>query len=82
MIAFRRAHPILSKEQFYSDADIHWFAPQGGLPDWADPKVKQFACLVYEDEQQALCMMFNAGDAAINFSLPPLATGNLLVSGR
>ncbi len=30
MIAFRRAHPILSKEQFYTDAEIHWFGPQGG----------------------------------------------------
>jgi len=27
MIAFRRAHPILSKEQFYTDAEIHWFGP-------------------------------------------------------
>ena len=30
MIAFRRAHPVLSKEQFYTDAEIQWFAPQGG----------------------------------------------------
>ena len=33
MIAFRRAHPILSKEQFYTDAEIQWFGPQGGLPN-------------------------------------------------
>ena len=39
MIAFRRAHPILSKEQFYTDAEIHWFGPHGGLPNWADPKI-------------------------------------------
>ena len=73
MIAFRRAHPILSRDQFYSDADIHWFAPQGGLPDWADPKQKQFACLIHENEQHALFLMFNAGDAAIDFDLPPVA---------
>jgi isoamylase len=73
MIALRSAHPILSKEQFYTDADIHWFGPQGGLPDWADPKQKQFACLIHEDEQHALFLMFNAGDAAIDFSLPPIA---------
>lgn len=70
MIAFRRDHPVLSREQFYSDADIHWFAPHGGLSDWTDPKVKQFACLIHEDEQHALCMMFNAGDDAIDFGLP------------
>jgi isoamylase len=59
-----------NREEFYSDADIHWFAPQGGLPGWADPKVKQFGCLIHEDEQQALFLMFNAGDAAIDFDLP------------
>ena len=67
MIAFRRAHPVLSKEQFYTDAEIHWFGPQGGLPDWADPKEKQFACLIHEDEQRALCLMFNAGTDAVDF---------------
>ena len=52
MIAFRRAHPILSKEQFYTDAEIHWFSPHGDLPHWTDPKEKQFACLIHEDEQE------------------------------
>ena len=72
MIAFRRAHPILSKEQFYTDDEIHWFGPQGGLPNWTDPKAKQFACLIYEDEQHALCLMFNAGADAVEFGLPPV----------
>ncbi len=72
LIAFRRAHPILSKEQFYTDAEIHWVGSQGGLPNWADPKEKQFACLIPEDEQTALCLMFNAGIDAVDFRLPPL----------
>lgn len=72
MIAFRRARPVLSKEQFYSDAEIHWFGSHGGLPDWADPKQKQFACLIHEGEQSALYLMFNAGADAIDFSLPPV----------
>jgi len=75
MIAFRRAHPMLSKEQFYSDADIHWFGPQGGLPDWADPKAKQFACLIQEGDHRALCLMFNAGTDALDFALPLLLPG-------
>jgi glycogen operon protein len=75
MIAFRRAHPILSKEQFYTDAEIQWFGPQGGLPNWADPKEKQFACLIHEDEQRALCLMFNAGADAVDFGLPPVLPG-------
>jgi glycogen operon protein len=75
MIAFRRAHPILSKEQFYTDAEIHWFGPQGGLPNWADPKEKQFGCLIHEDEQRELCLMFNAGPNAVDFGLPPVLPG-------
>jgi isoamylase len=75
MIAFRRAHPILSKEQFYTDAEIHWFGSQGGLPNWADPKEKQFACLIHEDEQSALHLMFNAGADAVDFGLPPALPG-------
>ncbi len=75
MIAFRRAHPILSKEQFYTDAEIHWFGPQGGLPNWADPKCKQFACLIHENEQDRLYLMFNAGTEETDFGLPPLPPG-------
>ena len=70
MIAFRRAHPVLSKEQFYTDAGIQWFGPQGGSPDWADTNEKHFACLIHEDEQRALCLMFNAGADAVDFHLP------------
>ena len=72
MIAFRRAHPILSKEQFYTDAGIHWFGPAGGLPNWTDPKEKRFGCLVHEDEQSALCLLCNAGADAVDFRLPPI----------
>jgi isoamylase len=75
MIAFRRVHPILSKEEFYTDAEIHWFGAHGGLPDWADPKQKQFACLIHEDEQRALYLMFNAGADAVDFGLPPAPPG-------
>jgi glycogen operon protein len=75
MIAFRRAHPVLSKEQFYTGTEIQWFGPQGGLPEWADAKANQFACLIHEDEQKALCLMFNAGLDAVDFSLPSIMAG-------
>ena len=32
MIAFRRAHPVLRKEAFYTDDEIKWFGPQGSCP--------------------------------------------------
>ncbi|MGA3268153.1 MAG: glycogen debranching protein GlgX [Verrucomicrobiota bacterium] len=75
MIAFRRAHPVLSKEQFYTDAEIHWFGPQGGLPKWTDSKEKHFACLIHEDEQRALFLVFNASADAVDFHLPPITHG-------
>jgi len=75
MIAFRRAHPILSKEQFYTDAEISWFGPQGGSPEWANPQAKQFACLIHEDGRDALCFVFNSGTEAVDFGLLPPPAG-------
>jgi glycogen operon protein len=72
MLAFRRAHSILSQEHFYTDDEIRWFSPQLGSPNWADPKCKQFACLIHGDGQDTLHLMFNAGTDAANFRLPPL----------
>lgn len=72
MIAFRRVHPMLSTEQFYTDAEIHWFGPHGDSPHWTDPNAKQFACLIHEDEPRALCLMFNAGAETVDFWLPPV----------
>jgi isoamylase len=75
MIAFRRTHPILSMERFYTDAEIHWFGRYGGAPNWADPKEKQLACLIQEDEQSDLYLMFNAGVDAVDFRLPAVSSG-------
>jgi glycogen operon protein len=75
LIAFRCAHPILSKEEFYTDAEIQWFGSQGGLPNWFDPKAKQLACLIYEDEPRKLYLMFNTDTNAVDCRLPPLPAG-------
>jgi len=75
MIAFRHVHPILSNERFYTDAEIHWFGPDGGLPNWADPKGKTLACLIQENQQDGLYLMFNAGADAVDFALPPALPG-------
>jgi len=75
MIAFRGAHPVLSKEQFYTDDQIQWFGPQGAPPNWTDSREKLVACLVHEDKQQALFLMFNAGYEAVDFNLPSALPG-------
>jgi glycogen operon protein len=70
MIAFRQAHPVLSREQFYTDAEIQWFGSQGGIPDWADPQRKTLTCLIRENGNDSLCLMFNAGSEETDFRLP------------
>ncbi|HUX25495.1 MAG TPA: hypothetical protein VMV87_12855, partial [Burkholderiales bacterium] len=75
LIALRGAHPILSKEQFYADAEIEWLGPQGGLPAWTDPKEKRFGCLLHEGGQNALCLLFNAGTEVADFRLPRTPDG-------
>ena len=76
MLAFRRAHPVLSEEHFYTDDEIRWLNPQLGSPKWADPKCKQFACRIHGDGQDILHLMFNAGTEVANFGLPPLPAGS------
>jgi len=75
MIAFRRAHPVLRKESFYTDADIKWFGANGATPDWADQRQKSFACLVSGEPDPDLFLMFNAGGRPIDFSIPALPPG-------
>jgi isoamylase len=75
MIAFRRAHPVLCEERFYTDADIRWFDPELGLPAWADPREKRLACLIHEAGGGALYLMFNAGADPASFRLPPASDG-------
>jgi len=70
MIAFRATHPVLSKEKFYTDAEIQWCDPKGTSPNWADPQEKQIACLVREDKQRLLFLMFNASERQVDFKLP------------
>jgi isoamylase len=75
MIAFRRAHTILSKERFYTEAEIQWFDQNGGLPDWSDPKARQLACLVHEEGFDMLYLIFNAGSIAVDFHVPAAPKG-------
>jgi isoamylase len=75
MIAFRRAHPVLRREEFYTDAEIKWFAPNSATPDWADPWQKSFACLILGQAEPDLFLLFNAGTSAIDFFIPALPAG-------
>lgn len=70
MIAFRRAHSVLRKEQFYRDTDIRWFGPRGGEPTWFDPAQKAFACVIFGESDPDLLLMFNAAFEPADFVIP------------
>ena len=77
MIAFRRAHPVLRREDFYMDGDIKWFAPNGATPDWTDQQQKSFACLILGQTEPDLFILFNAGTRSVDFSIPGLPAGKI-----
>ena len=81
MIAFRRAHPVLSEERFYTDTEIQWLGRAGGSPNWFDPKEKALACAIRESGQVSLLMMFNAGTNPADLCFPATAAGIPLASG-
>jgi glycogen operon protein len=77
MIAFRRAHPVLRKETFYTDTDLRWFAPNGGPLDWADQRQKAFACLVLGRTDPDLLLLFNAGANPVDCFIPASPSGKI-----
>ncbi len=77
MIAFRRAHPVLRREKFYTDEDLRWFGPDGATPHWADPWQKSFACLILGQTEPDLFLLFNADTRAVDFYLPALPSGKI-----
>ncbi|HUA15845.1 MAG TPA: glycogen debranching protein GlgX [Verrucomicrobiae bacterium] len=72
LIAFRRAHPVLRREVFYTDADIKCFAPRGDTPEWTDGRQKAFACRILGQAEPDLFLMFNADSRPIDFLIPDL----------
>jgi glycogen operon protein len=71
----RRAHPVLARQRFYTDAEISWFAPALTAPDWSDPRAKALGFLI-RDGQDALYLMFNAYDKPESFAIPSAPKGS------
>jgi len=69
LIAFRRANAVLRKPEFYTDADIHWFSPEGTTPAWHNPKEKRLGCMIRGGDRD-LCLLFNGSTASAAFELP------------
>jgi isoamylase len=72
VIALRRAHPVLSREEFYTPAEVSWLTATLGQPDWNDPDVRTLGCLIRDNAgQDSLYFMFNAEDKPMSFLIPP-----------
>jgi glycogen operon protein len=90
IIAFRKRHPCLRREQFFTGEDtdhngipdISWYGTTRGAPDWGAEN-KALACLIdgscketgAEKDDNDLYLMFNASEEPLTFCLPTLASG-------
>ena len=78
LIVFRQAHPVLSAEAFYTDADIRWHSPEGPVPNWHDPQERRLAChILGAEDAPDLYLMFNAGLREETFQLPTAPEGTV-----
>lgn len=75
LIEFRRAHPVLSGEQFYGQSEIVWFGAEGRDVQW-DGYENVLGCMVPETACKALCLLFNASFESRTFTLPRAPTGS------
>ena len=78
LIALRTAPPILRAETFYSDADVDWFGPEGGPPDWHGSD-NRLGCVV-RDSNAFLCLLFNAARDPCRFVMPTVGDGQWQVA--
>jgi isoamylase len=72
LIALRKAHPVLSAEAFYSEADIRWFGVDGRAPEWHG-RENRIGCMILEQvggSSSAICLLFNAAFRPCRFVLP------------
>ncbi|HVJ08375.1 MAG TPA: glycogen debranching protein GlgX [Acidisarcina sp.] len=76
MFAFRRTHPVLRREAFYTSQEIYWFHPSGENPNWFDSSQRCLACEILAEGGADLFLMFNAEGEAVSFVLPSRLSGS------
>jgi isoamylase len=85
MIAFRKSHPALRPQSWYSGADnngngmlqLQWYTPAGTVPDqayWNDPSNHSIAWEIdgteFGDSASAIYVAYNGWSGGVNFRLP------------
>jgi len=76
LIAFRKAHPVLSREEFYTPEEVSWFNASGLSPDWSAPD-PVLSCVIHDAKAtgDALCLLANAAEERVEFRIPPPPLG-------
>jgi glycogen operon protein len=69
-LSLRKRHAVLRHTAFYTERDTIWFSCEGTAPVWHRPEARQLGWLLLENDEPALCLLFNAGEQTSTFSLP------------
>jgi glycogen operon protein len=73
MIAFRRRHPMLSRDEFYELGEVHWLSRQGQPRNWANPTSTLAAHVrSHRAGDGELCLLFNASPETVVFRTPAI----------
>jgi glycogen operon protein len=72
MIAFRRRHPVLRRDEFYEPGEIHWLSRLGEPRNWSVATSVLAAHLRGRRPGDGeLCLVFNASTEGVTFRIPP-----------
>ncbi|GAA2708250.1 glycogen debranching protein GlgX [Actinoplanes palleronii] len=72
LIALRRRHRVLRRDEFYTGRDVTWHGTQLPPPDWDDPQGRAFACtLTGVGDDPDLLLMMNMHSAPLEFQFDP-----------
>ena len=82
LIEFRRTHPVLRPVDFYTEAQLRWFRPDGGFADssyFDNPDNHAIAWVLdgiaFQDPTSAIYIAYNAWSAEVTFHLPSPGAG-------
>ncbi|HJS88058.1 MAG TPA: isoamylase, partial [Acetobacteraceae bacterium] len=82
MIAFRKTHPALRPQTWYSASQLQWYSPAGTVADlgyWQDPNNHALAWRLdgaaFGDPASALYIAYNGWSGGVSFTLPAPGEG-------
>ena len=72
LIAFRKAHPVLCRTDYFHADEVAWRDPHGHAPDWrAESNPLALWLLPRGAQGKSMLLVFNPSNAVVTFQLPP-----------